>query len=120
MHRDKELHVWRHVLCLNKLKLNCLTRMSLVMFGGKRPEKHHPDCETRGCLHRVVGLFCCRRDWCTSQNRCIRRKEHYVEKLKQHQHIRRKLKQQMGLQMDNDLKHTAKLVTKRLKDNKEA
>uniref|UniRef100_A0A3B4BM26 Uncharacterized protein n=1 Tax=Periophthalmus magnuspinnatus TaxID=409849 RepID=A0A3B4BM26_9GOBI len=46
--------------------------------------EHHPNCEIRGWQHHVVGLFCCRRDWWTSQNRCIMRKEHYVEILKQH------------------------------------
>ena len=43
------------------------------MFGGKRgglqAEEHHPNREARGWQHHVVGVICCRRDWCTSQNR---------------------------------------------------
>ena len=29
----------------------------------------HPNREARGWQHHVVGVFRCRRDWCTSQNR---------------------------------------------------
>ena len=32
-------------------------------------EEHHPNCEARGWQRHVVGVLCCRRDWCTSQNR---------------------------------------------------
>ena len=43
------------------------------MFGGKRgclqAEEPHPNREARGWQHNVVVVLCCRRDWCTSQNR---------------------------------------------------
>ena len=32
-------------------------------------EEHHPNCEAMGWQHHVVGVLCCRRDWCTSQKR---------------------------------------------------
>ena len=35
----------------------------------KQAEEHHPNREARGWQHHVVGVLCCRRDWCTSQNR---------------------------------------------------
>ena len=35
----------------------------------QRAKEHHPNREARGWQHHVVGVFCCRRDWCTSQNR---------------------------------------------------
>ena len=31
-------------------------------------KEHHPNREARGWQHHVVGVLCCRRDWCTSQN----------------------------------------------------
>ena len=45
----------------------------MVMFGGKvgglQAEEHPPNPEARGGQHHGVGVLCCRRDWCTSQNR---------------------------------------------------
>jgi hypothetical protein len=32
-------------------------------------EEHHSNRESRGWQHHVVGVLCCRRDWCTSQNK---------------------------------------------------
>jgi hypothetical protein len=47
--------------------------MIIVMFGGKRgglqAEEHHLKCEAWGWQHHVVAVLCCRKDWCTSQNR---------------------------------------------------
>ena len=37
--------------------------------GGLQAEEHHPNREARGWQHHVAGMLCCRRDWCTSQNR---------------------------------------------------
>jgi hypothetical protein len=37
--------------------------------GGLQAEEHHPNREARGWQNHVVGLLCCGRDWCTSQNR---------------------------------------------------
>ena len=58
---------------LMKQKYNILAIMTIVMFGekggGLQAEEHHPNREARGWQHHVVGVLCCRRDWCTSQNR---------------------------------------------------
>ncbi|CDQ60164.1 unnamed protein product [Oncorhynchus mykiss] len=37
--------------------------------GGLQAKEYHPNREARGWKHHVVGVLCCRRDWCTSQNR---------------------------------------------------
>ena len=37
--------------------------------GGLQAEEHHPNREARGWQHHVVGVLCCRRVWCISQNR---------------------------------------------------
>ena len=43
------------------------------MFGGKSirlsSRRDHPNRESQAWQHHVVGVHCCRRDWCTSQNR---------------------------------------------------
>jgi hypothetical protein len=54
------------------------------MFGGLQAEEHHPNYEARGWQHRVVGVLCCRRDWCTHKIDFIMREENYVDILKQH------------------------------------
>jgi hypothetical protein len=47
--------------------------MTIIVFGGGRgglqAKEHHPNSETQGWQHYVVGVLCWRRDWCTSQNR---------------------------------------------------
>jgi hypothetical protein len=35
--------------------------------GSLQTEEHHHNREARGWQHHVVGVLCCRRDWCTSQ-----------------------------------------------------
>jgi hypothetical protein len=47
-------------------------------------EEHHPNREARGWQHHVVRVLCCRRDWCTSQNRWYHEEGNYVDILKQH------------------------------------
>ena len=84
-------------------------------------EEHHPNLEARGWQHHVVGVLCCRRDWCTSQNRWLMNKENNVDILKQHlkTSVRKfKLGLKWVFQVDNDAKHTSKVVAKWLKDNK--
>ena len=81
-------------------------------------KEHRPKREARGWQHHVVGVLCCRRDWCTSQNRWHHEgEENYVDILKQHLKTS-KLGRKWVFQMDNDPKHTSKVVAKWLKDNK--
>ena len=84
-------------------------------------KEHHPNREAQGWQHHVVGVLCCRRDWCTSQNRWLMRVENDVNTLKQHlkTSVRKlKLGHKWVFQMDNDPNHTSKVVAKWLKDNK--
>ena len=100
--------------------------MTIVMFGetggGLQAEKHHPNREARGWQHHVGGVLCCRRDWCTSQNRWHHEEKKlcgYIEATSQD--ISQEVKSLVAKwvsQMDNDLKHTSKVVAKWLKDNK--
>ena len=81
-------------------------------------EEHHHYHEARGWKHHVVGVLYCRRDWCTSENRLNTRKENYVDILKQYlkTSVRKlKLGHKWVFQMDNDPKHTSKVVAKWLK-----
>ena len=89
--------------------------------GGLQDEAHHPNREAQGWHHHVVRVLCCLRVWCTSQNRW----QHEVGKLRGllKQHLKtsvRKLKLVLKwvFQMNNDPKHTSKVVAKWFKDNK--
>jgi hypothetical protein len=66
-----------------------------------------------------VGVLCYRRDWCTLQNRWHHEGKNYVDILNLKTSVR---KLQLGykwlFQMDNDPKHTFKVVAKWLRDNK--
>ena len=84
-------------------------------------EEHYPNREARGWQPHVVGVLCCRRDWCTSQNRWHHEDGNYVDILKQHlkTSVRKlKLGRKWVFQMDNDPNHTSKVVAKWLKENK--
>ena len=37
-------------------------------------KEHHPNREAQVWQHHVVGVLCCKRDWCTSQNRWFHEK----------------------------------------------
>jgi hypothetical protein len=52
--------------------------------GGLQGQEHHPNREARGWQHHVVGMLCCKRNWCTSQNRWHHEEEKYVDILRQH------------------------------------
>ena len=63
---------------LMKQTYNCLAIMTIVMFGGKRGRLARQRTQITWCcpapcfmvaVHHVVGVLCCRWDWCTSQNR---------------------------------------------------
>jgi hypothetical protein len=65
----------------------------------------------------IMLWVCCRRDWCTSQNRLHHEAGKlcgYIEATSQD--ISQEVK--AWSQMDNDPKHTSKVVAKWLKDNK--
>ena len=83
-------------------------------------EEHHPNREARGWQHHVVGCFAA--GWTVALHKIDgMRKENYVDILKQHlkTSVRKlKLGRKWVFQMDNDPKHTSKVVAKWLKDNK--
>ena len=84
-------------------------------------EEHHPNCEVRGWQHHVAGCFAAGRAGALQKIDGIMRQENYVDILKQHlkTSVRKlKLDHKWVFQMDNDLKHTSKVVAKWLKDNK--
>ena len=69
-HGDKDRIVCRNVLWSDEAKnWNVWPKLPEEKGGGLQAEEHHPNREARGWLHHVVGVLCCRRDWCTSQNR---------------------------------------------------
>ena len=88
-------------------------------------EELHPNREAWGWQHHVVRVLCCRRDWCTSQNRWHHEDEKlrgYIEAILIYlkTSVRKfKLGLKWVFQMDNDPKHTSKVVAKWLKDNKD-
>jgi hypothetical protein len=47
--------------------------------GGLQAEEHHPNHGTWGRQHHLVGVLCCRMDWCTSQNRWIHEEGTFCE-----------------------------------------
>ena len=65
-------------------------------------------------------VLCCKRDWCTSQNRWHHEEGKIVRCFFNISKSVRKLKlgRKWVFQMDNDPEHTSKLVAKWLKDNK--
>ena len=84
-------------------------------------EEHHPNREARGWQHHVVGVLCCRRDWCPSQIRWHHeagRLSGYIEATSQDISREVKLGHKWVFQMENDPRHTSKVVAKWLKDNK--
>ena len=98
---------------LMKQKQNCLAIMTIVMFGGKsgRLASRRTPSQPRSTgvavsRHKIDGNIS---------------KEKYVDLLKKHLKTSvRKLKvgRKWVFQMDNDPKHTSKVVAKWLKDNK--
>lgn len=84
--------------------------------GSFEASEQHPNCEVWRRQHHVVELFCCRRDWCTSQNRS--RKQYTLRQHLKTSATTLNLGCKLVFRMDNDPKHTSKLVTKCFKDNK--
>ena len=102
---------------LMKQKYNCLAIMTIIIFGGKRgslqAEEHHPNREARGWPHHVVGCFAAGGTGALHKIDGVMRWENYVDILKKHLKTSfRKLKlgRKWVFQMDNDPKHTSKVV----------
>uniref|UniRef100_A0A673WX14 Phosphatidylinositol 4-phosphate 5-kinase type-1 gamma-like n=1 Tax=Salmo trutta TaxID=8032 RepID=A0A673WX14_SALTR len=73
-HGDKDRTFWRNVLWSDETKIELFghddhSYVWRKKGGGLQAEEHHPNREGQGWQHHVVGVLCCRRDWCTSQNR---------------------------------------------------
>ena len=73
-HGDRDRTFWRNVLCSDETKIELFGHndhcyVCMKKGGGLQAEEHHPNREARGWQHHVVGVLCCRRDCCTSQNR---------------------------------------------------
>ena len=84
-------------------------------------EELHPNREARGWQHHVVGVLCCTRNWCTSQNKWQDEEgklRGYIEATCQDISQQLKLGHKCFFQMDSDPKHTSKVVAKLLKYNK--
>ena len=84
-------------------------------------EDHHPNRVAWEWQHHVVGCFAAGGTGALHKIDGIMRLENYVAILKQHLKTSvRKLKhgRKWVFQMDNDRKHTSKVVAKCLKDNK--
>jgi transposase len=84
-------------------------------------EEHHPNREALGGSIMLWGCFAARGTGALHKIDGIMRMENYVDTLKQHlkTSVRKlKLGRKWVFQMDNDPKHTSKVVAKCLKDNK--
>ena len=125
-HRDKDLNFWRHFLWSDETKIELFGHNGHRYVWRKKGEACKPEntiqtVKYRGGSIMLWGCFAAGGTGALHKIDGIMRKEHYVEILKQHlKTSRRKLKlgRKWVFQMDNDTKHTAKLVTKWIKDNK--
>ena len=81
--------------------------------GGLQPEEHHPNLEAQVWQHHVVGCFAAGRTGAPHKIDSIMRRENDVDILKQHlkTSVRKlKLGHKWVFQMDNDTKHTSKVL----------
>ena len=109
-----------------KQKQNCLAIMTIVMFGGKREEACKPKNTTPTVKHvggsiMLWGCFASGGTGALYRIDAIMRMENDVDILKHHlkTSVRKlKLGRNWFFQMDNDPKHTSKVVAKWLKENK--
>ena len=89
--------------------------------GGLQAEEHYPNREARGWQHHVVGCFAAGGTGALHKIEGIMWWESDVDILKQHlkTSVRKlKLGWKWVFQMDNEPKHSSKVVAKWLKDNK--
>ena len=125
-HRDKVLNLWKHILWSDETKIELFGHNDHCYVWRKKgdackPGSTIPTVKYGGGSIMLWGCFAAGGTGALHKIDGIMRKEHYVEILKQHLKIsarKLKLRCKWVFQMDNDPKHTAKLVTKWLKDNK--
>ena len=120
VHRDKVINFCRYVLWSDETKIRLFGHYDYCYIWGKKAEawEHHPNCEVRGWQHHAVGVFSCRRDWCTSQNRWHHQERSLCSIIEAtSQDISQDVKSWVS-QLDNDSKHIVSLITNWLKDNK--
>ena len=125
-HGDKNLNFWRHVLWSDETKIELFGHNDKRYIWKKKgealkPQNTIPTVKYGGGSIMLWGCFAAEGTGALHKIDGIMRKEHFVDILKQHlKTAARKLKlgRKWVFQMDTDPKHTSKLVTKWLKDNK--
>ncbi|CDQ98505.1 unnamed protein product [Oncorhynchus mykiss] len=69
-HGDKDRTFWRNVLWSDETKIGLFGHNDHHYVWRKKGEACKPkNREAQWWQHHVVGEICCRKDWCTSQNR---------------------------------------------------
>ncbi|CDQ61593.1 unnamed protein product [Oncorhynchus mykiss] len=90
--------------------------MTIVMFGGKRgglqAKEHHPNREARGGSIMLWWCFAAGGTGALQKIDGFMKKENYVDILRQHLKTSLKLGRKWVFHMDNDPKHTSKVVAK--------
>uniref|UniRef100_A0AAZ3PE37 Tc1-like transposase DDE domain-containing protein n=1 Tax=Oncorhynchus tshawytscha TaxID=74940 RepID=A0AAZ3PE37_ONCTS len=123
----KDHTLWRNVLWSDETKIQLFGHNDHCYIWRIKGEACKlkntiPTVKHGGWQHHVVGVLCCRRDWCTSQTRWHHEEGKlcgYIEATSQDiRHQKLKLGRKWVFQMDNDPKHTSKVVAKWIKDNK--
>jgi hypothetical protein len=71
---DTERTFWRNVLWSNETKIELFVHndhnyVSRIKGEACKPKNAIPTVKLTGWQHHIVGVLCCRRDKCTSQNR---------------------------------------------------
>ena len=124
-HSDRYRTFWRNILWFDETKIELFGLNDHCYVWRKKGDACKPKNTIPTVKHGVAasccGVLCCRRDWCPSQNRCHHEGGKlcgYIEAASQDISHQVKAWSQMGFQMDNDPKHTSKVVAKWLKDTK--
>lgn len=124
-HRGKDLNFWRHVLWSDETKIELFGHNQQRYVWRKKGDAYNPNNTIPTVKHGggsiMWGCFAAGGTGALHKINGVMKKEQYVEILNQHlKASARKLKlgRKWVFQMDNDSKHTAKLVKKWLDDNK--